>query len=155
MYDINHTYAVQNSDGTVSSYHVPDLWKIAQHFPTTQKPLEYWVGRINNYINAFTPEDWLRVIEADLSYPIILYGKAGVADGSVRRPYYVVGMSLSQLNYTQLCILDKDQCHSVTKLPSDRRIKEGMIPTKNPRLFHDPNNAKYIYFARQRELENI
>ena len=76
-------------------------------------------------------------------------------DGSVRRPYYVVGMSLSQLNYTQLCILDKDHCHSVSKLPSDRRIKEGMVPTKNPHLFRDPNNAKYIYFARQRELENI
>ena len=84
MYVINHTYAVQNSDGTVSSYHVPDLWKIAQHFPTTQKPLEYWVGRINNYINTFTPEDWLRVIEADLSYPIILNGKVGVADGCHR-----------------------------------------------------------------------
>lgn len=84
MHDINHTYALQNRDGTVCSYHVPDLWKIAQHFPATQKPLGYWVSSINNYINAFTPEDWLRVIEADLSYPIILYSKAGVVDGCHR-----------------------------------------------------------------------
>ena len=74
---------------------------------------------------------------------------------SHRRPYYVVGVSLSQLTYQQLCILDKEQCHSVNKLPSDRKIKEGMVPTKNPYLFRDPSNAKYIYFARNRELENI
>ncbi len=73
---------------------------------------------------------------------------------SYRQPYFVVGMSLSQLTYQQLCILDKEHCHAVAKLPSDRLIPT-MIPTKNPLLFRNPNNAKYIHFARNRELENI
>lgn len=75
-------------------------------------------------------------------------------DHAHRCPYYVVGVSLSQLTYQQLCILDKESCHAVIQLPSDRKIKE-MVPTKNPLLFRDPNNAKYIYFARNRELEHI
>lgn len=68
--------------------------------------------------------------------------------------YVVVGMSLSQLDYCQLWVLDDEHCHHVTKLPSDRTIP-NMVPTKNPLLFRDPNQPKYLFFARNRAMEQM
>ena len=68
--------------------------------------------------------------------------------------YVVVGMSLSQLDYRQLWVLDDEHCHSVIKLPSDR-LMSLLTPTKNPLLFIDPAKPEYLYFARNRAMDQM
>lgn len=68
-----------------------------------------------------------------------------------KNPGTVVGMSLSQLTYKQLDVLNEQSCHSVIKLPSQRQGVET-IPTNNP-LLHRVAGKAYLYFVRNRDLE--
>lgn len=68
--------------------------------------------------------------------------------------YIVVGMSLSQLNYSQLVALDDENCHHVIMLPSDRTIPE-MIPTKNPLIYRNAKNPDYLFFVRNRAMDQV
>ena len=76
----NHDYAHEDIDGKIKSWHVPDLWKYTENFEVIEVPVESIIKRINMFINIFNADDWDRVINADLTYPIIVNDICGIAD---------------------------------------------------------------------------
>ena len=81
---MSHTFAYQDIDGKVREYDVHDLWIHTAHTPVIDINLELVIGCINDYVNSFTPDDWDRVLNADLSYPIIINDISGIVDGCHR-----------------------------------------------------------------------
>lgn len=80
----NHDYAHEDIDGKIKSWHVPDLWKYTENFEVIDVPVESIIKTINMFINIFNADDWERVINADLSYPVIINDITGIADGCHR-----------------------------------------------------------------------
>ena len=97
-------------------------------------------------------QDQAAIAESYLDNETFTFSDERILDKNLK--YIVVGMSLSQLNYCQLVTLDDEHCHRVVKLPSDRTIP-CLVPTKNPLIFRDPNDPEYLYFARNRAMEQM
>lgn len=81
---MSHTFAREELDGTIKAYDVYGLWKASENLEVFNIDLTTVLSRINNMVNGFTPDDWQRVMEADLSYPIIVNDITGVLDGCHR-----------------------------------------------------------------------
>ena len=92
----NHDMATEREDGRIYQYHVPDMWKHVEDFETTEIDLSTLVKCINDFINRFDSSDWQRVIDADLSYPVIVNDVIGIADGCHRT------VKAMMLGYTHL-----------------------------------------------------
>lgn len=92
----NHTFAFENTDNKIRSYHVPDLWNHVRDYEVITIDLVNVIQCINTYINNFTADDWTRVMYADLTYPIIINDVSGIADGCHRT------VKAMMLGYTQI-----------------------------------------------------
>lgn len=79
-----HTHSYETTSGEIHAHDVTDLWAHTAALPVEHLPLEVAVRTFNGYINTFDSDDWDRVIEADLSYPIIFNDTYGVVDGCHR-----------------------------------------------------------------------
>ena len=97
-------------------------------------------------------QDQAAIAESYLDNETFTFSDERILDKNLK--YIVVGMSLSQLDYCQLVTLADEHCHRVMKLPSDRTIP-CLVPTKNPLIFRNPNNPEYLYFARNRAMEQM
>lgn len=81
---MSHTFAREELDGTIKSYDVYMFWGLSKDLEIFDIDLIIPINCINNMINQYTNDDWQRVMEADLSYPIILNDVTGVLDGCHR-----------------------------------------------------------------------
>lgn len=81
---MSHTFAREELDGTIKSYDVYKFWELSKDLEIFDIDLTIPISRINNMINQFNNDDWQRVKEADLSYPIILNDVTDVLDGCHR-----------------------------------------------------------------------
>lgn len=79
-----HYFTFENMDEKIRSYPVQALWEYTADYPVIDIPIECVISCINTYINNFEEDDWLRVQEADLSYPIIINDVSGIVDGCHR-----------------------------------------------------------------------
>ncbi len=81
---MSHTFAREEIDGSIKSYNVYEFWELVKNHESFDIDLTIPIACISNMVNKYTPDDWQRVIEADLSYPIILNDITGVLDGCHR-----------------------------------------------------------------------
>ena len=80
-----HTLAFR--DDKTNRIHVWDvykLWKFVKEFPECNEPIIPLVQAINENLNEYGFDDWSRVVQADLSYPVIIYGNFCIMDGCHR-----------------------------------------------------------------------
>lgn len=82
--EISVAVANEQLDGTIHEYSVQALWKAVKDKEVFDLDITLPIKCINNFINVFTSDDWYRVINADLSYPIIVNDIHGVLDGCHR-----------------------------------------------------------------------
>ena len=84
-----HTFSYRR-DGKRSIWRVVDLWEAAKGLPVTAVPLSdlrethdlaQWVNTWDTVNDGLDADDRRRVLEADLSYPIILHPEDFVMDG--------------------------------------------------------------------------
>ena len=97
-------------------------------------------------------QDQTAIAEGYLNDDTMKFSDERISDKNLK--YVVVGMSLSQLDYCQLAALADEHCHAVIKLPSDR-LMSLLTPTKNPLLFIDLAKPQYLYFARNRAIDQM
>ncbi len=92
----NHYVTTELEDGKIYSYHVPTIWEIVKDYPTETVAVVELIKDINTYINNFTSDDWWRVINADMSYNVIVNDTIGITDGCHRT------VKAMMLGYTHL-----------------------------------------------------
>lgn len=80
----NHIHAVEGFDSKIRCWHVPTLWEYVKDYEIIEIPITNVIECINNYINNYDADDWDRVINADLNYPIIVNDISGIVDGCHR-----------------------------------------------------------------------
>lgn len=71
-------------DGSIRQYVVSELWELTKDEPVFDIGIDIVIPMFNSFINDFTSDDWYRVINADLSYPIIVNDTYGILDGCHR-----------------------------------------------------------------------
>lgn len=81
---MSHIFAREDTDGTIKGYNVYDIWEITKDFPVLDLDLDIVIRCINSNINHYTADDWLRVQEANLEFPIIVNAATDVIDGCHR-----------------------------------------------------------------------
>lgn len=77
-------HAFETVSGEVHVYNVTDLWKHTELYPVVNLPCNYCLETFMEFYSNFDEEDWGRVANADLSYPIIYNPTYGVVDGCHR-----------------------------------------------------------------------
>ena len=81
---MSHAFAREELDGSIKAYDVHEFWNAVKDMAPFELDINIPIGCINSFINKFTQDDWDRVIEADLSYPIIVNDISGILDGCHR-----------------------------------------------------------------------
>lgn len=79
----SHYYARMVND-QINCWSVPKIWELVNGLPVTKISVEYASRSFTKYFLDFDDEDWVRVREADLSYPIITVLDYGIVDGCHR-----------------------------------------------------------------------
>lgn len=67
-----HMFAYELETGQVAVYFVRNLWKLAANLPVEQIPTDDLIPNVKSAFIDWKEDDWNRVDEADLSYPIII-----------------------------------------------------------------------------------
>lgn len=77
-----HYMSTVMDSGEVHSWHVPKLWELARTLPTINVLVVDIYKTVQRHIEEeYIEEDWVRVRNADLSYPILINDVHGVVDG--------------------------------------------------------------------------
>lgn len=80
-----HTFACRDDNtGLINVWDVYKLWEYVDGLPSCDEPLFPLVQAISDNLNEYTSDDWLRVKEANLEFPIIIYGNYCIIDGCHR-----------------------------------------------------------------------
>lgn len=77
---IGHTHAYEMAGGAVHSHDVENLWAATESLPTIDLP----IVRVLQFLKPSSikvKDEWDRIQEADLSYPIIFHTTNGIVDG--------------------------------------------------------------------------
>ncbi len=77
-----HYMSTVMDSGEVYAWHVPKLWELARTLPTINVLVVDIYKTVQRHIEEeYIEEDWVRVRNADLSYPILINDVHGVVDG--------------------------------------------------------------------------
>lgn len=82
--EISRYVSNESEDGSIKQYVVSELWKLTKNEKSFDIDVGVVIPLFNNFINDFTSDDWYRVINADLTYPIIVNDIYGILDGCHR-----------------------------------------------------------------------
>lgn len=82
--EISRYVSNECEDGSIKQYVVSELWKLTKNEESFDIDVGVVIPLFNNFINDFTSDDWYRVINADLTYPIIVNDIYGILDGCHR-----------------------------------------------------------------------
>lgn len=77
-----HYMSTVMDSGEVHAWHVPKLWELARTLPTINVLVVDIYKTVQRHIEEeYIEEDWVRVRNADLFYPILINDVHGVVDG--------------------------------------------------------------------------
>lgn len=68
----HHYFSMRQPDNSEHVWHVPRLWRRAQDISAQSISLTGLIRKISPIISNYTSDDWARVKEADMCYPIII-----------------------------------------------------------------------------------
>lgn len=69
-----HTFSMSTKNNSVITWDVYTFWKLVKGVEIIDLPLHSFQKLIDECISNFTTDDWLRVEETDISFPIIITG---------------------------------------------------------------------------------
>ena len=80
-----HTFACRDdTTGLINVWDVHQLWEFVKEQPECTESINPLVQALSEHFNEYNLDDWSRVVQADLRYPIIIYGNYCIMDGCHR-----------------------------------------------------------------------